>query len=322
MPRTPVLPLVATLSLVLFALVGRPAAADTFYVYYLGGQSNMDGYGQVEELPEELAADVEGAYIFHGNTVPDSDVPVEAAGRGSWQPLRPGHGVGFMASFEKNAYSGRFGVELTFGRRLRELHPDRKIAIIKYSRGGTSLDPRSPAAPRAGCWAPGDAAKENARYNQYDHALATIRNALASRDVDGDGELDTLIPAGMVWMQGESDGMDRESALAYTNNLRRLFALLRAALHDDRLPAAIGLISDSGMQPAAGEDGKIWEFGDLVRVAQGDVSEMDARATLVTSTDEYGYSDAAHYDSAGYIDLGRQFADALEEFEDEAEGED
>ena len=53
----------------------------------------------------------------------------------------------------------------------------------------------------------------------------------------------------------------------------------------------------------------------FVREAQAAFVEKDARAALVTSTDDYGYSDPYHYDTAGYIDLGRQFADALHELE-------
>jgi hypothetical protein len=35
------------------------------------------------------------------------------------------------------------------------------------------------------------------------------------------------------------------------------------------------------------------------------------RAALVVETDSYGYSDPFHYDSAGYVDLGRRFAEAM-----------
>jgi iduronate 2-sulfatase len=31
----------------------------------------------------------------------------------------------------------------------------------------------------------------------------------------------------------------------------------------------------------------------------------------VTSTDGYGYSDKWHYNSAGYVDLGKRFAEVL-----------
>ena len=57
--------------------------------------------------------------------------------------------------------------------------------------------------------------------------------------------------------------------------------------------------------------GPVWEFGDVVRAAQAAWVEADGHAALVTTTDDYGYSDPWHYDTAGYIDLGRQFADAL-----------
>ena len=34
-------------------------------------------------------------------------------------------------------------------------------------------------------------------------------------------------------------------------------------------------------------------------------------AALVTATDNYGYSDPYHYNTPGYLDLGRRFAEAL-----------
>jgi hypothetical protein len=38
----------------------------------------------------------------------------------------------------------------------------------------------------------------------------------------------------------------------------------------------------------------------------------DGHAAIVTSTDNYDYSDTWHYDAASYIDLGRRFADQIE----------
>jgi len=37
----------------------------------------------------------------------------------------------------------------------------------------------------------------------------------------------------------------------------------------------------------------------------------DENAPIGISTDEYNYSDPWHYDSAGYLDLGEKFADAV-----------
>ena len=49
----------------------------------------------------------------------------------------------------------------------------------------------------------------------------------------------------------------------------------------------------------------------FVPLSQAAFVRDDACAALVTTTDGYDYSDKWHYDTAGYIDLGRQFAEAL-----------
>jgi hypothetical protein len=284
------------------------AAAREYKVFYLGGQSNMDGFGTVSELSEALNKPVDGVMIFHGNMAGDA-VPVD--GRGSWAPLKPGHGWGYKTDGKSATYSERFGVELTFSRRMKELLPGVHIAIIKYSRGGTSIDQE--AAGGAGCWEPDfqGGEGEGKGINQYDHFLATIRNAMAVEDIDGDGERDTLVPAGIVWMQGESDaGRTAEIAGRYEANLKRLMDLIRAALRKDDLPVVIGRISDSGMDDRQ-KDGKVWNHGETVRNGQAAFVEKDARAALVTSTDRYGYSDPWHYDTEGFIDLGRKFAEAM-----------
>ncbi len=261
----------------------------------------MDGYGYIKDLPADLNTPMKGVMIFHGNTAKDGD-PID--GKGVWSVLKPGHGVGFASDGVINAYSNRFGLELTFAKRLRALDQESNIAIIKYSRGGTSIDKE--AAGNFGCWEP-DFSQNNG-VNQYDHFLATVRNAMAVRDIDGDGQEDTLIPSGILWMQGESDTAYTQAiAERYEANLRRLMNLIRAAFRMDDIPAVIGRISDSGRN----ESGKVWKFGEIVRQAQADFVKEDGFAALVTETDNYQYSDPWHYDSAGYIDLGKRFAETL-----------
>lgn len=279
-------------------------SAETYHVYYLGGQSNMDGYGTVSELPAGMETVQHTVPIFHGDPRPDAE---SGGGAGIWSQLRPGHGAGFRADSKSNAYSERFGVELTFASRIQELRPDENVALIKYSRGGTSLD--ETAARWFGSWEADfvGGPPEHSGINQYDYFLATLRNAFAHRDIDADGEDDTLIPAGILWMQGESDAPTAAVAKRYGHNLKRLTDLMRAALRVDDLPVAIGRISDSGKD----RDGKVWNYGGVVRKAQQNFVDSDASAAIVTSTDGYGYSDPYHYDTAGYIDLGKKFAEAL-----------
>ena len=263
----------------------------------------MDGYGYVNQLPEGLAGPQDGVMIFHGNTDADGK---NVDGRGKWSKLKPGHGVGFKSDGIENQYSGRFGVELSFAKALQEKYPDRRIAIIKYSRGGTSI--AEDAAGGFGCWEP-DFNQGNG-INQYDHFLATVRNAFADTDIDDDGSADRLIPAGILWMQGESDAhYTPQIASRYQVNLRRLMDLIRASFRSDDLPVVIGQISYSKKDPPS------WKHGEIVRKAQADYVASDKHAALVLSTDGYGYSDPWHYDTAGYIDLGQQFAGKMGDLE-------
>jgi hypothetical protein len=283
-----------------FLAVSGCSRVKVYKVYYLGGQSNMDGYGQNSDLPPDLNKPVEGVVIFHGDPAPDN---VEPDGKGNWATLRPGHGAGFTSDRIKNNYSDQYGVELTFGIKMKELDPKSNIALIKYSRGGTAID--SAAAGDAGCWQE-NYTKGNG-INQFDHFLATVKNAYSFSDINGDGKIEELVPSGIVWMQGESDATLESSALKYEENLTDLIKLIRKAFINDDMPVVIGRISDSKRNPK----GKVWEYGDIVRIAQADFVKKDGRAVLVTSTDNYGYSDPYHYDSKGFLDLGNKFAEAL-----------
>ncbi len=297
---------VGMIALIESMLLIRTLPAAEFDLYFLGGQSNMEGFGKVDELPDSLAGRLPGVYIFHSPAAADQTA---ASGEGFWTILQPGHGTGFQIRNGVNRYSDRFGLELSMLHALRKANPDREIAVIKYARNGSSIAIN--AAGRFGCWDPDFHAEEGLHrdVNQYDHCLATIRNALADVDIDNDGIDDTLIPAGIAWMQGESDAtIDLETADAYGTNLKRLMDLLRAALHQDDLPVVIGRISDSGNNPS----GKVWTHGDALRQKQQAFVEGDRCAELVISTDDYQYSDPWHYDSEGYIDLGKQFAAAFE----------
>jgi len=273
---------------------------ENFRLFYLGGQSNMSGFGKNVDLPKALKSDLKDVWIFQGNTALDGE---KNGGEGIWEPMKPGHGNGFSSDGKKNNYSKRFGPELSFAKKMKELYPNDKIAIIKYSRSGSSID--STAARQFGCWEPDFKSKNG--INQYDHFLKTISNATEVLDIDQNGKLDKLIPSGIVWMQGESDAFEEEVALRYYNNLKRLMDLIRATLRTDDLPIALGKISDSGNN----EEEKVWQYGELVQYAQEKFALTDENTTIVRSTKAYKYSDPYHYDSDAYIDFGIKLAEAI-----------
>lgn len=281
--------------------LGQQKEVDTIRVFYLGGQSNMDGYGNNIDLSKSLNHPFENVWIFHGNPVGDDKAN---GGLGNWDVLKPGHGAGFSSNDVNNNLSNHFGIELSFVKKLQELYPNEKIALIKYSKGGSSID--SLAAGKFGSW---EADYKGLKgVNQYDNFLVTIHKALNTKDIDGNGKIDVLIPSGIIWMQGESDAAHtKEIANRYYYNLKRLMDLIRASLHTDDLPVVLGKISDSWNI----NDQKVWEFGELVQDAQEKYARTDTNAAIVRSTKNYNYSDPWHYDSKGYIDLGEKFAEAI-----------
>ncbi len=268
---------------------------DTVYVFYLGGQSNMEGYGKNSELPKNLNKTFKNVMIFQGNSKPDNDAN---GGIGKWETLQPGHGVGFESDGKINKLSTNFGIELSFADYLTQQYPKKRIAIIKYTRIGTSID--SIGTKNFGSWEPNYNGK-----NQYDFFLKTIEIATNVKDIDQDGTNDVLVPAGILWMQGESDA-DKTEVIAnnYYNNLKKLIDLMRATFRSKNLPVVIGKISDSGQD----NDGKVWDYCELVQYAQEKYVKSNKNTSIVRSTINYKYSDKYHYDSKGYIDFGTEFA--------------
>lgn len=280
---------------------GKPT---TYKLYYLGGQSNMEGFGFNDQLPAGAGAESQNVMIFAGQMALDNETH---GGVGTWQALQPGFGTGFKTDGQTNRLSGRFGPELLFGQTLLQRAPGTKVAIVKYALGGSGLAD----GVGYGNWHPDFS--DGAGLNQYDHALKTLRNAFAQPDIDGDGVVDRLIPSGIVWMQGEADAFDSQAAAdEYRANIERLMGLLRAALRVDDLPLVVGKITDSGMA----DDGTVMDYIDTVQEAQRDFVASDVCAAFVTVTDDLAYlDDGWHYDTEGFVRLGTAFADAMTELE-------
>ena len=283
--------------------------ATDYKLYFLGGQSNMEGFGFNADLPPDAKAVEPNVMIYAGQMALDNETH---GGVGVWKPLSPGFGTGFRTDGKTNQLSNRFGPELFFGRTLlAKALPGQKIAIVKYALGGSGLA----IGVGFGNWHPDFA--EGRGLNQYDHALKTLRGASAAGDIDGDGVMDRLVPAGIVWMQGEADAHHSQAAAdAYRANLVRLMDLLRAAMRVDDLPVVIGRITDSGMS----EDGSVMDYIDTVQQSQRAFVDNDACAAYVVDTDDYSYlDDGWHYDSDGFVKLGAAFAEAMIELEQECE---
>jgi len=279
----------------------KPAESKQFDVYLLAGQSNMDGLGLVAELPNELRSTLSAVPIYNPNRTADE---VETDPMGHWESLQPGHGSGYGINESGSVYSDKFGIELTFARRMLELNPNQRIALFKYAKGGASIHPD--AANLYGSWHP-EFEKGNG-INQWDHFQFHYRRAMAVKDIDGDGIDDILRPAGILWLQGESDAVYApEIAEQYLENLHLLMDVMRREVGIPDLPVVISRISESNM----GENGILLTYGSVVQNAQASFADNDLNAAYIDPPKGHGWVDPWHYDSQTYIDLGKRFADAM-----------
>jgi len=90
---------------------------DTWKVYYLGGQWNMDGYGHNSQLPDSLKKRIPNAMIFNGKR--DNEGSLNG-GIGIWSYVEPGHGYMFETNGNFNSLSKMFCPELSFADKMIE----------------------------------------------------------------------------------------------------------------------------------------------------------------------------------------------------------
>ena len=127
---------IVSASLLLCAAMALASEPTTYRLYFLGGQSNMEGFGFNDELPDEYRARSTDVMIFRGQMALDN---TPHGGIGVWRPLEPGFGTGFQTNEETVHLSDRFGPELLFGLTMAQRQPGAKIAIVKYALGGSGL---------------------------------------------------------------------------------------------------------------------------------------------------------------------------------------
>jgi iduronate 2-sulfatase len=207
-------------SLLLLLLAGT-AQADTYDVYILAGQSNMDGRGSVSSLSGTLATPQTGQLIYYANPG-DGDATVKSNG---WQTLAPGFSVSPGTSRSSALPNGTFGPEIGFVDTLTQANPSgNPVAIIKVARGGTNLNSD---------WSPTGF--------MYQALLTEVDAAMQALGTGGD----TGAIRGMLWHQGESDSADLDH---YQDNLETLIGDVRTLVADPLLPFVIGELAQTKSQ--------------------------------------------------------------------------
>lgn len=192
---------------------------------------------------------------------------------------------------------------ISFTPAVKKAFPRDEIIVIKDAQGGQPIrrwyKNWRPAAGEAkaaqGAVAPksgkkGAAKPAAANGDLYDRLMTKVRPAIEGKKADS---------ISFIWMQGESDAKQGDSAV-YADSLRGLIKQLRDDLKRPDTTVVIGRISDHYLgQP----------HGEAVRNAEVAVADGDKLAAWVDTDDLNGPKNDVHYTKPGYETLGKRFAD-------------
>ncbi|MCE9560671.1 MAG: sialate O-acetylesterase [Planctomycetes bacterium] len=263
----------AVLCAVIVVGSAAPVRGDHYEVFLVAGQSNCDGRGQAADLTGPLAKwakpqdDVRITYSC-------SKLRGPILSSDSFQPLQPGWSVAPGKNRPTKLPSGTFGPEVSFGRSMADRLKDKKVALIKYTEGGTSL---------AKDWNP------EVKDRLYPAFLDYTKKSL--KELKDKGHTYTV--RGMIWHQGESDAS--LTAEEYEKMLTAFIARVRTDLELPDLPFGIGEVYDNGKR-------------DTIRTAQKATAEK-VKGVFFVSADKLKTSDmGTHFDAASQIELGERFA--------------
>ena len=258
-------------------------------VILLLGQSNAEGHTQSqyltktvgEEKAQLYAEGFEEVQIAYANTISQN------TSNGEFVPVKLGQGT----------YIDRFGPEVGMAEKIAEVDPEKRVVIIKYAYGGTTLNNewRSPSSGNTG--------------RLYTGAVEYIIQQLETLEAM---DLYPIVKA-ICWMQGESDA----SGLNY-NQYEMLEENFVKDLRNDLayykpVDAEIGFV-DAGIS-----DLTAWTQYKVINQAKMNLSEKDdyhdyidtISAGLKYNAEPVGNPDPYHYDSKYMIQLGHLFAEVL-----------
>ncbi|HMQ49601.1 MAG TPA: sialate O-acetylesterase [Saprospiraceae bacterium] len=233
-------------------------------VFVLAGQSNMQGYGVIEDaendpgsLVDVIANDAAGTWSKIGEP-------------GNWTTLedvylyfaRDGETIQSNVTVGHGAYPELIGPELMFAHQLDDYYED-PVLIIKTAWGGKNL---------AEDFRPPSAGGTTGEY--YNAMIQTVRDVTENLGAEfpNIGTTDYKI-SGFAWFQGWNDGASDSFLNEYESNLHHLVNDIRNDLGNPHLPMVIASAGQGGFEAT----GDLWvqSMQNIVSVAQESVGCND-----------------------------------------------
>ena len=232
-------------------------------VFVLAGQSNMQGYGLIEDNENDPGSLIN---VIQNDT--DGEWS-EIGGVNNWNTLEgvllyAGDGdIKTNATVGQGVGSNYIGPELMFAHQLDAYYDD-PVLIIKTATGGTNL---------AVNWRPPSAGGETGEL--YSSMIQTIQNVTQNLGTEFPdiGTTDFEI-SGFAWFQGWSDAGDESRRNEYESNLTHLIHDVRSDLNIPDLPVIIANSGHGGYRPS--DDQMVQYLQNNISVSQKNVGTNDS----------------------------------------------
>ncbi len=272
------------------------AAGKKVDVYILGGQSNMQGIAKIKNLPVEYARTNAMPHAFFWNGA-------------AFEPF-------VLGKTKSSTRVGEFGPELGFA--LAMATADRPVYLIKYHVSGQPLHHGwngnhwmggNPAPGRRNFY-PGEKPGDGNQGILYAKMRERFRAGIGALE----DQVHTPVVRGFLWMQGEQDSKNEVSATAYATSLKRLHRRIAEDLNlEEPIPMVFGQVLPH--EPPLAKFTHRDEIRNQMAAADAASGRPEAidRVKMV-STDGFGMlPDTVHYNAAGQLRLGREFAAAIKQ---------
>lgn len=174
----------------------------------------------------------------------------------------------------KLAQYSHFGPEVTFAHHVARAFPNDQHIIVKFAATGSHI----------GQWMPGQPL--------YQGMLRQLGFSIEEKNPD---------IAAVVWMQGESDALNKARASQYSNNLKRFITSLRKDLKSPHSLFIMGEINPLG---------KDFPLVKSIQSSQRQVRSQVRNILLTPANDLGKIFDNIHYSAQGQMELGKRFANA------------
>ena len=187
--------------------------------------------------------------------------------------------------------SAKFGPEIGLSQILHQHFPNSNFILAKYAIGGASLLDWAPNYDSVQAVVTG-----NARFGaMYDSLWKYVDQATTN---------ETTEIMALLWMQGERDARIPEAGVDYYLHFKTFIERIRQDANRPNLPIIFGLVNPDPNRYAA---------VDTVQAAQRRIANEMDYVWMIDTSNLGKWDDQVHYNTAGQLELGRRFGNALVE---------